>query len=65
MTFLVLLVCLSGAPDRCQSELVPLLFAETSECLVTAPMAVDMWMDEHRGWSLRGCGCRSPDDREA
>jgi hypothetical protein len=55
MTTLVMLLCLTGTPDRCQSVRLSLTM---SACMGRTPqLQASLWVREHPGYELRGYRC--------
>lgn len=57
----VMLVCLSFAPDRCESVTMPLAdTASLMTCVVGGQQHAAQWISEHPTWLLRRWTCGFP-----
>ena len=58
MVSLILVVCLSAAPDVCREERPPLEAVSETSCMVQGQLLAAQWLDEHPKWALKGWRCR-------
>ncbi len=58
MVSLILVVCLTAAPEVCREERRPIASVSGPSCMVQAQQLASQWLDEHPKWALRGWRCK-------
>lgn len=58
MITLVLVVCLSSAPNVCREERPPVDVASPMSCMVQGQQIAAEWLSEHPKWHLSGWKCQ-------
>jgi hypothetical protein len=58
MTVIILIVCLSGAPDNCREERPPVDAVSPMACMVQGQQIAAQWLEEHPKWFLKAWRCQ-------
>jgi hypothetical protein len=59
MMSLILVICLSTAPDVCREEQAPADVESAMSCAMDGQLIAQQWLEDHPKWTLRGWRCRS------